>query len=251
MNRSELVERCKRIIEEAYQEATEMIVAYLELHPDESEMGLCREIDPDNHLALRSRVQRLRQKRRSEGLSGSTISEPSESFRGAVRGAKSGIRRHPELVDELLKDPDVRSAVEKRIGVEPARYGDTVGAARDALADPEVAKDILRDDSTLLNVGRATQDLQEEEEAEARSVAQRRAPQSVKMGDLFELHAMLESARAKVRSAIRSANDIEWNDTDRALTREILDALKREVDWFETVMEAGTFDKELEKLLNE
>lgn len=93
--RSQLVDYCKQLIGEAYQEATEMIVAYLETHPDEKRKTLCREIDPDNYLALDKRVSRLQEKRRSEQISGvptSPIRPMGTRAKGEFRSASTEVR---------------------------------------------------------------------------------------------------------------------------------------------------------------
>jgi hypothetical protein len=115
MTRNQLVDRCKAIIAEAYTEATEMIVAFLEKNPGEKRATICREIDPENWRALESRVMRLQKTRRSEGVSGITTAGPTESQKGNVRGAKAAIRKHPELVTSLLSDPSVKAAVEAEL----------------------------------------------------------------------------------------------------------------------------------------
>ena len=92
----------------ARDEADQILVGYILENPTENLAGLCKEADPDNWNALRNRVQRRLEKTKSEGVSASAI---SESFKGAVRGAKSGIRKHPELAEALLNDPDVREAI--------------------------------------------------------------------------------------------------------------------------------------------
>lgn len=119
MNRSELVDHCKRIIEEAYQEATEMIVAYLEKHPNEPRQPLCREIDPDNWKALESRVMRLQEKRRSGSDSDVAIGRKPSWQVGDARRAFSNPEISPEdkasLVSEAMKDAQVREQVERRI----------------------------------------------------------------------------------------------------------------------------------------
>lgn len=61
---------------------------------------------------IRGRFQRLT--RRSEAVSDRPIS-PSENFKGAIRGARSAIRNHPDLAAELLKDPEIRATIREEI----------------------------------------------------------------------------------------------------------------------------------------
>lgn len=105
--RSQLVDYCKQLIGEAYQEATEMIVAYLESHPGEPTATLCKEIDPDNWNALRNRVQRLQEKRRSEAISARTGTLP-ETQKREERRVRHAVKENPELVAELVaSDPEL------------------------------------------------------------------------------------------------------------------------------------------------
>ncbi|MGH9251971.1 MAG: hypothetical protein ACRD0W_21005, partial [Acidimicrobiales bacterium] len=64
--------------------------------------------------AIESRVSRWRQRARSEAESGLATS-PTPVHTGNVRGAKSAIRRHPELAGELVNDPDVLQAVRRAL----------------------------------------------------------------------------------------------------------------------------------------
>ncbi|MGH8872584.1 MAG: hypothetical protein ACRDWS_11465 [Acidimicrobiia bacterium] len=128
MNRSELVDRCKRLIEEAYQDATEMVVAYLERHPDEPRATLCKEIDPDHWDALEGRVRRLQEKRRSEPNSGVMRTTTWETRK--ERHARETLL-DPAKAAQILSDPEVRSAVQSEIA------GDD-GTARQFFSDPKV-----------------------------------------------------------------------------------------------------------------
>lgn len=131
MNRSDLIDRCKAIIKEAYEEATEMIVAYLEIHPAEERMSLCREIDPDNFDALDQRVRR-RQKARKTGSEADSASSRAVS-ESRVRHARSALREaEPDQLAEIMRDLPaekraavVRAAVPPPERTAPAKTGPT------------------------------------------------------------------------------------------------------------------------------
>lgn len=107
MNRSDLVDRCKAIIKDAYEEATEMIVAYLELHPTDSREPLCREIDPENWNALVQRVKRQQASRNH-----TTEGKSERSRASAVRHARSVLRNaEPEEIADLLEDAAISEKV--------------------------------------------------------------------------------------------------------------------------------------------
>ena len=119
MTKNQLVDQCKALIAEAYTEATEMIVAYLEAHPNEARQPLCKEIDPDNWKALESRVMRLAHKRRSASQSAvAAVGEPDWRVRDK-RDAKR-LLRDPEHTADILSDPEVRKAVEAEIAKDDA-----------------------------------------------------------------------------------------------------------------------------------
>lgn len=137
MNRNELVDRCKAIIKEAYEEATEMIVAYLELHPGEQLQSLCKEIDRENWNALRTRVQRAQDARKTAAGAESERTS-TESDKAAVRHARRVLRNaDPAEIAELLEEPEIRQNVaeaqlvnslraENRTGI-PARNTKSTG----------------------------------------------------------------------------------------------------------------------------
>lgn len=118
MTRSDLVDRCKAIIQEAYEEATEMIAAYIELNPSEQLQTLCKEIDPENWNALRQRVQRAQDARKASPEAMSARSRALSDSR--VRHARSALR-DPEIRERVLSDftPTERAAV-VRAAVPPA-----------------------------------------------------------------------------------------------------------------------------------
>lgn len=123
MNRNELVDQCKRLIAEAYEEATEMVVAYIEIHQGEPLQSLCKEIDPDNWSALDARVRRLRQKRRSEGESAPTrtLSNQQSSARHAratMRNSEISPDHKASIVAEA--DAETKRAIFERLASDDA-----------------------------------------------------------------------------------------------------------------------------------
>jgi len=58
---------------------------------------------------IQKRVERL--KRKAFAGSDATTTSPTASHTGNVRGAKSAIRKHPELAAKLLDDPEVVEAI--------------------------------------------------------------------------------------------------------------------------------------------
>ena len=112
MNRNELIDQCKAIIKEAYEEATEMIVAYLEVHPSEQLATLCKEIDPENWNALRARVQRAQGDRKSVRGADTTRARTQ-------RHAKQALRETPEIVAELT--PAEQRALARKLDEESAK----------------------------------------------------------------------------------------------------------------------------------
>jgi len=141
MTRNDLVDRCKQLIEEAYQDATEMIVAYLEIHPNEPRLPLCKEIDAEGWTALEGRVRRLQEKRRSEGIV-SSISILEAQERQAKARARHVLKdvdtlRDPEIQERIAEiaanDPEIRDRVERQIAADPestARVVTKAAAAR-------------------------------------------------------------------------------------------------------------------------
>jgi len=106
MTRDELVDRCKLIIQEAYDEATEMIVAYIELNPDEQLQPLCKEIDPENWNALRNRVQRAQGNRKA-------IRGADTTRARTIRRAKQVLRdAGPDELGEIMRDLPVGQRAE-------------------------------------------------------------------------------------------------------------------------------------------
>ncbi len=101
MTRDEVISRAKAILAEAYEDAAEMLVLYLEKHPSEQIKPLCREIDPDNWSALESRVRRARDRNASVGA-GSSATPTLSAVR--VRDARSSIRKDPAAVVAALDD---------------------------------------------------------------------------------------------------------------------------------------------------
>jgi hypothetical protein len=131
MNRNELIDRCKAVIQEAYEEATEMIVAYLELHPGEQLKPLAREIDPENFEALRKRVERAAAKRKAAaGLEAGGTAPRWIDVRGR-RAAKQVLREaEPEQIAELLDDPEIRQNVAAAQRVHEFRQENRTGIPR-------------------------------------------------------------------------------------------------------------------------
>ncbi len=108
MERNALIDRCKNLIKEAYEEATEMIVAYLEIHPDEGIKPLAREIDPENWSALESRIRRA-QKRRAAANGESDATAVPDWKKRDKRDAKRMLRdSDPTEIADILEDPEVR-----------------------------------------------------------------------------------------------------------------------------------------------
>lgn len=110
--------RAKAILADAYEEAAEMIVLYLEGHPGEKLMTLCREIDPEGYVALESRVRRARDRKAKTGAASSSSRALSES---RVRHARSALREaEPDQLDEIMRDlPAERRAAVVRAAVPP------------------------------------------------------------------------------------------------------------------------------------
>lgn len=162
MNRIELVDRCKVIIKEAYEEATEMIVAYLELHEGEALKPLCREIDPENPVALESRVRRARERRAAAGAE-SSASRAAETARKARSHAKTVLREAaPEEIAEMLAEPEVQAKVsqasqiasEKRERKSREKEREALGAeADDELREQQTLRDA---EGELFKARRAT-----------------------------------------------------------------------------------------------
>jgi hypothetical protein len=125
MNRGDLIDRCKAIIVEAYEEATEMIVAYLETS-GEPLQPLCKEIDPDNWNALRNRVQRAQGDRKAIRGANTTRARATRRAKAALRDADS------EQLTEIMRDLPVekraavvRAAVPPPESTSPAKSGPT------------------------------------------------------------------------------------------------------------------------------
>jgi hypothetical protein len=112
MKRDQLIARAKEILAEAYQEAAEMIVLYLEKHPSEKLQPLCKEIDQDNWRALEARVIRLRKKPSNDA--GSEITRASDS---SFRHAKSAITKADDEqlaeIEKTIEERKLHSVTEK------------------------------------------------------------------------------------------------------------------------------------------
>jgi hypothetical protein len=109
VNRNDLIDRCKAIIVEAYEEATEMIVAYLELNSSEPTQTLCKEIDPDGWQALDSKVRRRQAARKaSTGAETSPSRTEPEWKKTAKRHARTVARNEPETLVEQLNPAEQR-----------------------------------------------------------------------------------------------------------------------------------------------
>lgn len=97
--------------------------------------------------AIKNRYQRLT---RSEAESTSddtgSPSEPTESQEGQIRGAKAAIRRHPELAEELVKDPEVERALrqaQQRKARKDAEVSGGIDPSRDEHAESSpLARDV-------------------------------------------------------------------------------------------------------------
>ena len=121
MKREDLIKQAKAILTEAYEEAAEMIVFYLEDHPSEQCKTLCREIDPDNWNALDHRVRRAKAKRASK-QDGSAAPAVPEWVKRDERDARRVLRQaEPETVDRLVEDltPERRAKLASRFLADP------------------------------------------------------------------------------------------------------------------------------------
>ncbi len=108
-------------LSEAMQDSTLLVAAYLK-RTGKARATACKEVAdragmPELWRALESRVIRLQQKSTSEQDSDIAMSGWQK---GSIRGAKSGIRKHPELAKELLTDPEVVEAVTSAIANDPS-----------------------------------------------------------------------------------------------------------------------------------
>lgn len=178
MTRSKLVEACKELIRDAYEHATEMIVAYLEEHPDEPRKTLCREIDPENHGALDKRVARLQEKRRSEGDS-------------TVTSGKGDKDRRSRAKWEL-------KAALKRTDISVKEKARAVAAAIDELPDEEKGElaDELAHIDVVQNAALTEASKEQERSKERRKESEKDKPKG-------DLPRVLE--RTRIRFAIRDA----------------------------------------------
>lgn len=142
MNRNELVDRCKAIIVEAYEEATEMIVGYLELHPKDARLTLCTEIEGGDATlgkALDSRVRRRQKARKAAAGTGSGPTAVPEWKTRDRRDAKRLLRSDPEVVSEL--SPDEQRALARALDRESLKRQQE----REQISD-EKAREVLGDD---------------------------------------------------------------------------------------------------------
>lgn len=118
MTRNELIARAKAILADAYEEAAEMVVLFLERNPREQRQTLCKEIDPENWSALDARVRRAQTRKANAGAESSPTRtlEPSR-----IRHARSAIREaKPEELREIMRDlPTERRAEVVRAAVPP------------------------------------------------------------------------------------------------------------------------------------
>jgi hypothetical protein len=108
MNRSELIERAKAILAEAYEEAAHMIALYLNDRPSEKLMTLCRAVDPDNPVRLESRVRRARATLARESGASSSPPVPTKWEKDRNRAAKQVARTDP---DAIIADPDAERSL--------------------------------------------------------------------------------------------------------------------------------------------
>lgn len=95
---------------------------------------------PEVFQAVYSRCQRI-QKARSATDSAAPISEPTEAQKGGIRGAKSAIRKHPEMAKDLVADPDVAQAVAQALNRAQAEQ---VGQRREQSAQRKSADPVGR-----------------------------------------------------------------------------------------------------------
>ena len=98
MDRAELIARAKAILDDAYEEVTELVMLYVE-RTGEPLQSLCKEIDPDNWNALRNRVQKAQKARKA------TAAEKSAAL--ATRAAQ----KQASHARTALKDPEQRPKV--------------------------------------------------------------------------------------------------------------------------------------------
>jgi len=120
VNRQEVVARAKAILAEAYEEAAELIVLYVEKNPSTSRAELCREIDEVNPGALEDKCYRVAKARKARAGAGSDdVRALSES---RVRHARSALREaEPEQLRDIMRDlPVERRAEVVRAAVPPA-----------------------------------------------------------------------------------------------------------------------------------
>ncbi len=112
--RTDLIERAKAILAEAYEEAAHIIALYVQRNPKEQLQSLCKEIDPENWDALRKRVQRAQKSLQANesGTSGRTGPEKTESEKRNERHARQIARSAPEVGFE---DPEAREAIVRHI----------------------------------------------------------------------------------------------------------------------------------------
>ena len=163
---------------------------------------------------IKFRVRRLKQKA-SVAATPEAIAKPSEAQKGAVRGAKHSIKKHPELAAKLV-DPEVAAAI---------------------VADPEANRAISR--------ARQEHDIDRQAVAEVKNPDRKQARQSTEQRDDF-----YELVRFRNWALQRSEVWRSWGWTE-ALTNEAIDViegLRAALDGLET---AADFDRELQQLLQE
>lgn len=112
MTRDQLITRAKAILAEAYEEAAEMVVLYLDDHPGEQLQPLCKEIDPDNWNGLRRKVQRAQEARKAS-QAGDSSRPARETLSRRERAARQTLREaEPAQLREIMRDLPVERRAE-------------------------------------------------------------------------------------------------------------------------------------------
>jgi hypothetical protein len=120
VTRQEVVARAKAILADAYAEAAEIVVLYLEQHPSEQLQPLCKEIDPDNWNGLRRKVQRAQAARK--------VSHSADSSR-ADRVTDRGMGSYGRHTRQVLRDATPEELRDVMRGLPTERRAEVVRAA--------------------------------------------------------------------------------------------------------------------------
>jgi len=155
---------------------------------------------------------------------------------------------------DLLADPQVAAEVmadpQVRHAVDEARPSeDRVEQARRLIRDPVVARHVVQDNRARSAMARAAKEMEDE----AGDRQRERAPGLVNLSDFYQATGELSRARQALTKALDAMRRVDLTDDERESLKEDAGRARLVLEWIGSYLESGdrSFAKELDALLQE